>query len=170
MHCSNCGAESTQGLNYCKRCGSNLAAPTNPIRSGETRPRVRVASGAPWAMAFATIAVTLGGLGIVFSCAFDLVRPVYPGSTAVAGAATIAGLMVLFGSATVFGPVALLIRLFSKMLGLTQDSHESQRVRKQKITGEHRPVQLPSPPTGIPSVTEQTTRNFDPALYRDREP
>jgi hypothetical protein len=121
-------------------------------------------------MALATVAVTLGGLGIVFSNALYLVRPLFPGSTAVPGAATIAGLMVLFGSATVFGTVALLLRLFSKLLGLSQESHDSHHGRKPQITGEHRPVQLPSPPSGIPSVTEQTTRNFDPALYRDREP
>lgn len=169
MYCPVCGAESTQGLNYCKRCGSNLAAPTNPIKQSESRPRVRAAAGAPWAMALATVAVTLGGLGIVFSNALYLVRPTFPGSTAVPGAATIAGLMVLFGSATVFGTVALLIRVFSKLLGLGQESRDSHQVRSLN-TGEHRPIQLPSPPSGIPSVTEQTTRNFDPALYRDREP
>jgi hypothetical protein len=170
MYCPVCGAESTQGLNYCKRCGSNLAAPTNPIRSGETKPPVRVSAAAPWAMALATVAVTLGGLGIVFSNALYLVRPIYPGTTGVSGAATIAALMVMFGSATVFGTVALLIRLFSKLLGFGQESHDSHHERKQQTTGEHKPIQLPSPPSGIPSVTEQTTRNFDPALYRDREP
>ncbi|HEV8483392.1 MAG TPA: hypothetical protein VGV87_07580 [Blastocatellia bacterium] len=169
MYCPVCGAESTQGLNYCKRCGSNLAPPTNPIRSSENRPRVRAAAGTAWAMALATVAVTLGGLGIVFSNALYLVRPINPGTTGVSGAATIAGLMVMFGSATVFGTVALLIRLFSKLLGLGQQSHDSPLVHKQQNTGEHKPVQLPAPPSVIPSVTEQTTRNFDPALYRDRE-
>ena len=168
MYCPVCGAESTQGLNYCKRCGSNLAAPTNPIRSSESKPRIRVAAGVPWAMALATVAVTLGDLGIVFSNALYLVRPIYPGTTAVSGAATIAALMVMFGSATVFGTVALLLRLFSKILGFGQESHDSHHVKRQN-TGEHKPIQLPSPPSGIPSVTEQTTRNFDPALYRDRE-
>ena len=169
MYCPVCGAESTQGLNYCKRCGSNLAAPTNPIKPGESRPRIRASAGAAWAMALATVAVTLGGLGIVFSNALYLVRPTFPGSTSVAGAATIAGLMIMFGSATVFGTVALLIRLFSKLLGFGQESHDSDHLRKPHTFGEHRPVQLPSPPSGISSVTEQTTRNFDPALYRDRE-
>jgi len=120
-------------------------------------------------MALATVAVTLGGLGIVFNSAFNLVRPVFPGSTAISGAATIAGLMVLFGSATVFGTVALLIRLFSRLLGLGQESHEPPTFRKPQTSSEHRPVQLPAPPQGMSSVTEQTTRNFDPALYRDRE-
>ena len=169
MYCPACGAESTQGLNYCKRCGSNLAAPTNPIRSSESRPRVRGAAGAAWAMALATVGVTLGGLSIVFTSAFNLVRPIYPGSTAVVGAATVAGLMVLFGSATVFGTVALLIRFFSKLLGFGQNSSDLPHIRNQQTAGEHKPVQLPAPPSAIASVTEQTTRNFDPALYRDRE-
>ena len=164
MYCPVCGAESTQGLNYCKRCGSNLAAPTNPIRSSENRPSVRVGpvAGAAWATALATVAVTLGGLGIVFSYAFGLLRPIYPGSTPVSGAAAIAGLMIMFGSATVFGTVALLIRLFSKVLGLGQESHDSNHFGKQQNTGEHRPAQLPAPPPGIPSVTEHTTRTFEP--------
>ena len=169
MHCPNCGAESTQGLNYCKRCGSNLGM-TYPVNaSGEIRPRARGSAGAAWAMALATIAVTLGGLGIVFSAAFDLVRPVYGGTTAVPGAALIAGLMVGFGSATVFGIVGLLVRLFSRLLSLPQESHDSSHLRKQPAMVEHKPVQIPPPPSVIPSVTEQTTRNFDPALYRDRE-
>jgi len=170
MHCPMCGAESTQGLNYCKRCGSNLTAPIYPInRPDDSSPRVRVAAGTGWAVALATVAVTLGGLGIVFNLAFDLMRPTFPGSTAVPGAALIAGLMIGFGSATVFGIVALLMRLFSRLLSLGQEKHESSHFRKQPVTGEPKPVQISAPPSVIPSVTEQTTRNFDPALYRDRE-
>ena len=170
MHCPNCGTESTQGLNYCKRCGSNLAPPTYPInRSGETGPRIRGAAGAAWAMALATVAVTLGGLGIVFNLAFDLVRPLYAGTTAVPGAALIAGLMVGFGSATVFGIVGLLVRLASRLLSLPHQSHDSFHFKKQPVMGEPKLVPLPAPPSVIPSVTEGTTRNFDPAVYRDRE-
>jgi hypothetical protein len=125
-------------------------------------------TGASWAIAFATVIVTLGGLGIVFNSAYDLVRPLYPGSTTVAGAPTIAGLMVVFGSATVFGVVALLIQLFSRLAGVSP--RPSVSVKKQRPSAsEHKPAQLHPAPTGIPSVTEQTTRNFDPALYRDRE-
>ena len=72
---------------------------------------------AAWAIALATVAVTLGGLGIVFSHAYDLVRPIYDGSTPVAGAPKIAGLMVAFGSATVLGVVALLIQLVLETAG-----------------------------------------------------
>ena len=170
MHCPNCGAESTQGLNYCKRCGSNLAPPTYPInRSGEIIPRTRGTAGAAWAMALATVAITLGGLGIVFNLAFDLVRPLYPGSTAVPGAALIAGLMVGSGSATVFGIVWSMVRLFSRLLSLPQESRDSSHFRKQPVMGEPKNIPLPAPSSVIPSVTEQTTRNFDPARYRDRE-
>ena len=170
MHCPVCGAESTQGLNYCKRCGSNLGAPTYPIkRSGEERPRIRGVAGAAWAMALASVAVTLGGLGIVFSHAFDLVRPLYAGTTAVSGADKIAGLMIAFGSLTVFGTVFLLMRVFSKLLGLTQDSRDVPQFKQPPVIAEPRQVQLPGTPSAIPSVTEGTTRNFDPAVYRDRE-
>jgi hypothetical protein len=166
MYCAECGAESTQGLNYCKRCGTNLTAPTNQPRGTDSPQPPRV-SGAGWAIAFATVLVTLGGLGIVFNSAFDLVRPLYDGTRPVAGAPTIAGLMVVFGSGTVLGVVAMLIQLFSRLLGVRPEP--SAPTKRQRPFGDYKPAQLHPSPTGIPSVTEQTTRNFDPALYRDHE-
>ena len=63
MYCSNCGGEATIGLRFCKRCGANLYN-TPDAGGGITTPRN--VTGAVWALALATIAVGLGGLGIVF--------------------------------------------------------------------------------------------------------
>jgi hypothetical protein len=133
----------------------------NPAKTtGHVPSRFGVAA---WALALAVVAVTLGGLGIVFSHAFDLVKPSFPGETPVAGASMIAGLMVAFGSLTVVGIVAMLIWLFSRFFGA--QTHSPAAPRRQ--AAEQKPAQIAPPP--MSSVTEQTTRNFDPAIYRDRE-
>jgi hypothetical protein len=36
------------------------------------------------------------------------------------------------------------------------------------VPREYSVPQLPAPPVGMPSVTENTTRNFDPSRYRER--
>jgi hypothetical protein len=163
MYCGVCGAESTHGLNYCKRCGSTLNPPlTAPVQGSRTRNSV---SGSVWAIALATVIVGLGGLGIVFNHARELVRPLYPGSTAQEFAPIVALVMVVFGSASVFGIVALLLRLFYRLLGIPFGS--------QRFGSESRPNYRPSPIPGaasvVSSVTEQTTRNFDPAIYRNSQ-
>ena len=38
---------------------------------------------------------------------------------------------------------------------------------EKPVVGEYVPQQLSSPPIGIGSVTENTTRNFDPSRYRE---
>ena len=169
MYCPVCGSESTQGLNYCKRCGTNLTATTNPIRATEAISSAKL-TGAAWAVALATVAVALGGLGIVFNSAVGLLRPSPFGPQPISGTSTIVALMVAFGSATVFGTVALLILLFSRFLGAAQESRGPARLAKQPpVAGEYKPAEIAPPPSVVGSVTEQTTRNFDPALYRDRE-
>ncbi|HEX8355529.1 MAG TPA: hypothetical protein VF611_21665, partial [Pyrinomonadaceae bacterium] len=70
MFCPYCGTESTQGLNYCKRCGGNLA----PLAQGgaqETRPAV-VAPGAAWAAGLTTAALVVMGLALIFPIATEL--------------------------------------------------------------------------------------------------
>jgi hypothetical protein len=76
--------------------------------------------------------------------------------------------MVIFGSATVLGVVALLIQLFSRLLGVRPEPSVAAK-KNRTVTGDYRPAQIHPAPGVIPSVTEQTTRNFDPALYRDHE-
>ena len=46
MFCPYCATETTQGLNYCNRCGGNLAPLT---QTAAQESRIIVASGAAWA-------------------------------------------------------------------------------------------------------------------------
>jgi hypothetical protein len=112
------------------------------------------------------VAICLGGLGIVFSHAFDLARPLYPGQSQSVDATPIAMAMIIFGSATVFGIAGLLIRLFTRLLTGIQDPARPARYIKPGVT-EFPVAQMPAPPIGMPSVTEHTTRNFD-RLYEEQ--
>jgi len=167
MHCPNCGAEHTFGLKYCKRCGLSI---------GDTPPLVAQTSawgltGAAWAIGLATVAICLGGLGIVVSHAFDLLRPLSPGQSMSADPTPIALAMIAFGSATIFGIAALLIRLFSRLLNGPAEAARPAQFIKPGIS-EYPVAQIPGQPSPMSSVTEHTTRNFE-RLYeeqRAREP
>src|SRR5215208_2364567 len=114
MYCPNCGVESSIGLQYCKGCGRSLF---NPGQQSEPQPKVVRTNGAAWAVALATIAITLAGLGIVFTSAAELLRPSHWGPVpqpTPEGYIPVAIVMIAFGSATIFSIVFLLIKLFTK--------------------------------------------------------
>ena len=156
MYCSNCGAEAALGIRFCKRCGANLYNTADV--TGNTAPQSRI-TGAVWALALATIAVGLGGLGIVFGLVAGLA-----GTTNVGTGLLVP--MIVLGSATVFGIIAMLIRLISRLItggGGKEQQHSAPFIRGAAIQ-EHSQPQIASPPRVIGSVTEQTTRNFDPSV------
>ncbi len=166
MHCPSCGADAPPGWKFCKRCGANLNPPTHHLQSIQQEPSSGRLTGVAWAMALATVAITLGGLGIVFSHAFDLVRPAPPGYTSAGSAEDVAMMMVLLGSLTIFGVVAILTRLLSRAMGWVQPKTTPVQMSNSPVN-EYRQPQIPAPPANVSSVTEHTTRNFDPQRLRD---
>jgi hypothetical protein len=156
MYCSSCGIEVTQELNYCNRCGASLNQQTNLVPQ-IVAPPVRVTG--PFIAIGATVVFSLAA---IFSSADTLaVRGV--------NAAAIAW-MVIVGLATVFGITGLLIRLLSSLL-----------LNQSRLAGQLRPAQLKQQPLAPPlpaaqtgpmqapvsSVTDHTTRTFDP-VHRQR--
>src|SRR5205085_7205102 len=111
-----------------------------------------------------TVAITLGGLGIVFTHAFDLMRARFPGDVMTGNATPVAIVMLVFGSLTVFGVVAMLMRLFTHLIAPRQQE-EAPPVQVARPFMSAPPVQLPAPSQGVGSVTEHTTRNFEPGVY-----
>src|SRR5437763_13136455 len=114
MYCPNCAAAYSYGLRYCKQCGTNLGENTQTSTLPQAAPAPKV-TGAAWALAMATVAIVLGGLGIVCTNAFDLMRP-WRGENPVGNATPVAIVMLVFGSLTIFGVVALLVRLFGHLI------------------------------------------------------
>jgi hypothetical protein len=169
MHCSFCGAQTTYESRFCKACGTPQVN-TNPLE--ETAPRVAPPNltGAAWAIALATTAITLGGLGIVFSQITRIVNPLpwaaniprHPGEFL-----PVAIVMTVFGSMTVFLIVFMLIRLFIRLMNVPGEPARAEK-QKQPMMPQYRPSaviappQIQAPPKSVVSVTEHTTRNFDP--------
>ena len=158
MFCPYCGTESTQGLNYCKRCGGSLA----PLAQGGSplapRPPA-VAPGAAWAAGKTTAAVVIGGVAAICLIASDLAaRDSHP--------ATLVW-VTLFVALTVFGCTALLLRFWSLLFGVARPSQQQAPAlpdQKATDTRELAASRFDSlGPAPAPSVTEQTTRTLEHA-------
>ncbi|MEK6408404.1 MAG: zinc ribbon domain-containing protein [Acidobacteriota bacterium] len=154
MYCPNCGDQTTQGLKYCKRCGAGLSTSTAPI---EAKASVGAAMGT---MLFLVALVSIAGFIALFSTVYSLGES--PGFNTKALIAIMA-----FGGATVVGVIGLLVWL---LLRLTTSSQPLARREKTEKPGarDYAPQQLPASPISMPSVTENTTRNFDPAVYGEK--
>jgi hypothetical protein len=160
MYCPNCGAESTFGLNYCKHCGGNLS----DARQSEVPPTRNIL--AALILAAATVAIVLGGLGIVLSETLALIGPQPPGfAPPVHDAVAVAGMIVLFGSAAIVFSTLMLIKLFARVMGFESPSHKPSRPGKV-FRAEQQPRQIPASPIPMQSVTEHTTRNFEPRAFQ----
>src|SRR5438128_9543016 len=64
MYCPNCAAAYSYGLRYCKQCGTNLGEGPQTSTLPPPAPAPKV-TGAAWALAMATVAIVLGGLGSI---------------------------------------------------------------------------------------------------------
>ena len=158
MFCPYCGTESTQGLNYCKRCGGNLA----PLAQGsaqETRPAV-VSPGAAWAAGLSTAGVIVIGLGMIFPITTEL---------AARGIGAVAVVWIaLFVAFTVLSCTALLLRFWSLLLGVGGAGRTANKPAlpdpKSTDTRELGAQRFDAlNPASVPSVTEQTTRTLEHA-------
>ncbi|HLG16786.1 MAG TPA: hypothetical protein VJH03_20130 [Blastocatellia bacterium] len=153
MYCPVCGAESTQGLNYCKRCGASLGL---PISAPEPKPAANFTR--------LTVALSLpslvGALGLtgLFVTAAELGSRIDPRFLV----ATIA-----FEGATVVGVVLTLAWLLLRLSGLPQPAIRQREIISPAAMND-RPAELAPKPAVMPSVTEHTTRNFEPARNRDK--
>jgi hypothetical protein len=152
MYCSSCGAVVAQGLSYCNRCGAKLndVKGESIVQSREVRPEFLV-----WAM---VAVMVFGFVGIVFLMM----------------AMKMVGLTV--GQILAFTIVSFLIMLLVegvfiwKFLRRTRGADEiiDTSLSKEQATKELDAAQARVLPDPIPSVTEHTTRTFEP-IYSERK-
>lgn len=152
MYCPSCGNEITVELNYCKRCGANLALPSTNFTLPPVAP---VSLTGPSVFLALTI---ICGLGIIFIGANELIQR---GLNPVA-----LTWIVLFSMATLFGCTALFIRFWTKMVSLQRESGFSLQSQRQATIEKPSQQQLPPRFEPAASVTENTTRTFSP-IYRE---
>lgn len=147
MYCSSCGTEVTKELNYCNRCGANLNATAN---DSEQRVRIVNMNGPIWAMAMMVVI----GLGIILATVSDLARKDFHPAALT--------WIVLGSLGMILGVVALFLRHWSQMVSTSQQIERPAKRKKHNLS-EPRPAQLPpSRIEPVPSVTENTTRTFEP--------
>jgi hypothetical protein len=154
MYCPSCGIDSVDGLKFCKRCGAGLSASTNPI---EPRAPIGKAMGT---MLFLVSLVSIAGFIALFTTVYNLgERPGFDPRSLIA--------IMAFGGATVVGVIGLLVWLLLRLTTGGQPAAHHNEMGKP-LARDYAPQQLPASPISMPSVTENTTRNFDPAAYRER--
>ncbi|HKA19408.1 MAG TPA: hypothetical protein VKN18_14055 [Blastocatellia bacterium] len=154
MYCPDCGAESTQGLNYCKRCGAGLSGPNAPIEA-------KSSFGKMFGLILPVALVCIGGFIALFSTVYNLGERT--------GFDTRALIAIMgFGGATVVCVVGLLVWLLLRLAGYEPTPHYGKGERS--LQRDYTAQQLPPSPTSMPSVTENTTRNFDPGRYSSIQP
>lgn len=157
MYCPHCGAESTQGLNYCNRCGGNLNPPAtvNPqsaIVAHESRPHV--STGAAWAAGVTMLFVIGLVLAAVFGTISDLAHFVPPDAIVA---------LAVTGCVTILGSVFLLTRFWMRLLltGPAKKEAAPRLAAPAQPTGELGPARHGAlPDAHFTSVTEHTTRTL----------
>ena len=162
MHCPSCGAMTTAGLRFCKQCGGDLerfARPSDSERAGQNQGResteISVRKLAPifWSVAIFSMVslVVLFGISVpltLFGASRGFTVPLY-----------------MFGSAAVVLIAGMLIRQVSRLIKLMEEQVRAARPAALRAA-EANPPQIAAPPSSFRSVTEHTTRNFEP-VYRE---
>jgi hypothetical protein len=153
MYCSSCGVAVAQGLSYCNYCGAKLsgAKGDSHIKSSEVKPELLVsAMVALFILGLGAIAVLIGVMKEV--AGFDL--PILLAVT-------------MFSFVLMLVVEGVIIGLLLKGKRGAQEAGDTERLKEQMIKelGGARERVLPEP---VPSVTEHTTRAFEP-IYSERK-
>ena len=156
MFCPSCGTEYAIGLPYCNRCGANLnstlAELPEPVIINLTKPILIIS--------LTLLVFTLIGFSAVISGAIALSHNIQLGTDPVVAT-------IVLGMLTILTTDFFLARQLSKLINASLKSDTARHTRKSMPPTNV--AQLPRPITSqltpAPSVTENTTRFFEPA-YR----
>ncbi|HSE34353.1 MAG TPA: hypothetical protein VLA93_22460 [Pyrinomonadaceae bacterium] len=153
MYCLSCGKSVVPGLAYCNHCGAKLAGAQNQVT-------VHTDYGTD-SLIWAIVGVFVFGIGVLIgllavmkeALGFD------------------AGLLIFFSLLT-FGLITAIEAVFVWLLF----SRNRAAIRAREIAEKHSitkeldaaPARVLAEPVPMPSVTEQTTRSFEP-IYEERK-
>ncbi len=156
MFCPNCGAEYPQKINYCKRCGSNMAPAANTVEVHLPRPRL---TGMFWAIA----AMSIGGLIACFTALSEFARAGLRGDDLLIP--FMGGL--LFIGVIAAGMIWQLARLVSAFQQNVRQPTKAETLLLPQYEMPVSPLAIPQEP--LSSVSEHTTRSFDPTILIEAE-
>jgi hypothetical protein len=154
MYCPSCGTEYTIELKYCNRCGANLntelATQPAPVVLNLTKPAAIIGA--------TLVTLTLGGFGGLVGGAVGLAPVVHGNDPLMA--------MIFFGMTTIMIVDIFLVRLLTKVINASLTPGAQSQPRRSNVLANSSRAQLPQPSAarlqGVPSVTENTTRFFEP--------
>ncbi len=152
MFCSSCGQALSKDLSYCNRCGVELK-PSQSIMLTQ-KP-----AGLAYVLCFSfllTVGLTLGGFALVIVLATELLSRGFPQDHATALA--VLGLLLILISVGILG------RQVSRLVSAYLEREVATAKKKEKPSFIAPISQLRSAEDYVPSVTEQTTRSFEPSF------
>ena len=152
MYCPSCGVNATSGSSYCNYCGEKLSGPKSDsiVKSPEVRPETLVG-----AMVFAFVF----GLGAI-TLLMGMMKAVLRLEVGVILAFALLSFLILLSLEGVF------IRLLLRRKRGAEEAGDTAHLQGQ-ATRELDAAQARVLPEPMPSVTEHTTRAFDP-IYPER--
>ncbi|HJR07852.1 MAG TPA: hypothetical protein VJ842_11365 [Pyrinomonadaceae bacterium] len=154
MYCSSCGVSVAQGLSYCNQCGAKLNGEKGDslIKSSELRAESLIILLMVGLFVFGLLAISV--LMGVMKAVLDL------NAGQILGFATLSFLIMLLIEGV------LIWRLSRRKRGV--EAAGDAALSKEQITKELDAAQARLLPEAMPSVTEHTTRAFNP-IYSERK-
>jgi hypothetical protein len=150
MYCSSCGQESPQELNYCNRCGANLNLPVVQEKSNSTASVLILTLVIGLLTIFGLVAI-MEGLSELKNGGFS---------------EGIMGMFMLF-SFVILGTIdILLVRQLSHLLSAPRQPRRALAPRQNATRELGAPTHAGALREPVASVTENTTRTFEPS-YRE---
>jgi len=151
MYCSSCGATVPRELSYCNHCGARLVGAKDEAFSG-------TAGFTPDSLIWAIVGVFVCGLGSIIG--LIAVMKNYGLNDGLMNAAVVSIFLLMLVIEAVF---------IGLLMGKSRGKEKKQSGRlKEKATKELEPAQPRALPEPLTSVTEHTTRAFEP-IYRERK-
>jgi len=153
MFCPSCGIEYAIELNYCNRCGANLSTALSvqpeAIPVNVTKPILVIG--------ITLLLLTLGGFAGLISGAIELTRA--------AGGGDLSMAIIFFGMITIMIVDIFLVRLLSRLINASLSPNKLPMPKRSKALAPPEseiPRMTPARLDGAASVTENTTRFFEP--------
>ncbi len=153
MYCSSCGTAVTAGVTYCNHCGAKVRKSTSEGAGNQ-------ADSFPESLVWAIAAVFIVGIGSIIGL-MAVMKEVLNFNSSLIIAITLLSFLLMF---VVEGTFIWL--LLSRSRSGARETNDAASL-KELTTKELDAAEARALPEAMPSVTEHTTRTFEP-VYRER--